>query len=547
MILERRSIDDIERVQPVIGLEVHVELATRRKLFAQAGSPAHEAYEGAPANTLVDPVVLALPGALPVINERAVELSARVGVALGCAVASHTTWDRKSYFYPDLPKGYQISQYGLPVCFDGETRWPIVADEGSDASADADTKLIRIVRAHLEEDAGKSMHEAPADMPELSREMGGSSIVDLNRAGTPLLEIVTAPDFASADEVVRFAQELRRLVRWVGASAGDMQKGHMRFEPNVNCVLHLRGGRVVETPISEIKNLNSFRSVRTAIDREIAAQPKRWVEDGIEHGPGTKSTWGFDEHAQGSGGGAGVGGTGGKLFLMRSKEDAHDYRYFPDPDLPPVRLTEAWIDSVRASVGELPLERDERYRSDFGLDAKAAAALTEDRAESDLFDAAVAHLLSAEGHAGEGGLPREAAGKAAANVLLQGARALAKERSGEVASLGLTPAHVAGVAALRAQDEIDSASVQPLLAELIDKGGTAREAAERCSMLKVTDTGALEGWVDAALADPANEQAVADVRAGKQAAIGRLIGGVMKASSGQADAKAVRAMIMDRL
>lgn len=534
--IKGRSLSLIERVQPVIGLEVHVQLATRRKLFAYAPSPGHPDFEAAPPNTLVDPVVLALPGALPVINGRAIELSARVGAALGCSIAPYTTWDRKSYFYPDLPKAYQISQYGLPVCFDGETRWPIAQD----SSGGAASKIVRIVRAHLEEDAGKSMHEAPADMPELRGRLAGASLVDLNRAGTPLLEIVTAPDFASAEEVVLFAQMLRRIVRWVGASAGDMQKGHMRFEPNVNCVLHLSGGHRVATPISEIKNLNSFRSIRDAIEAELGAQPGRWVEDGLEHGPGTKSTWGFDEQA----------GPGGRLFLMRSKEDAQDYRYFPDPDLPPVRLDEAWIGRVRDAVGELPIERAQRYRDEFALDEKATAALTEDRAESDLFDAAVAHLLNAQGQPGEGGLPREAAGKAVSNVLLQSARALANERGVDAAELGLSPAEIAGVAGLRAHDEIDSASVRPLLAALsddADAGCTPREVAERLSLLKVTDADALAAWVDTVLTDDANARVVADVRSGKQAAIGRLIGGVMQLSGGRADAKAARAMILKRI
>ena len=523
----------IERVRPVIGLEVHVELSTRSKMFTGVGSPGHAAFEGGEPNSLIDPLVLGLPGSLPVINARAVELSALVGLALGCEISRDTRWDRKQYFYPDLPKAYQISQYALPVCFDGAVDWPIVPpDEGGSAWV---AKRVRIERAHLEEDAGKLMHEAPADMPELRPEMrggGGRSIVDLNRAGTPLLEIVTAPDFSSAAEVGAFCQMLRRVCRFVGATGGDMQKGHMRFEPNINCVLELGDGRRVVTPISEVKNLNSFRAVEAAIGYELRRQPERWREEGAVFGPGSKATYGWDDARQ-------------ETVLQRSKEDAHDYRYFPDPDLPPIFLDEGWIGDRRAELPELPHDRAARYREAFGLDEKAALALSEERAEAELFDGA-ARIAAAETGADDPA-DRGRAGKQAANVLLQGARAIANERGVGVGELGLSAAQIAGVAALRAGDEMDSASVGPVLERMMEAGGDARDAAEAIGALKVLDAGALEGWVDAVLNDPANAQAVADVRDGKQAAIGRLIGGVMKASGGKADAKAARAVILEKL
>jgi len=309
---EDRAAATIVATRLKVGLEVHVELDTRTKMFTRAGNPASAEFEGAAPNTLIDPVVLALPGALPVLNERAIELSIRVGLALGCSIAEVTRWDRKSYFYPDLPKGYQISQYALPLCFDGSVDWPIEPD-GSE-------KRIGIVRAHLEEDAGKLLHEAPGGRPI------DHSIVDLNRAGTPLLEIVTQPDFTTPEQVVNFARTLRTVCRFVGASRCVMQKGHIRFEPNINCVLEMDDGRTVTTPITEIKNLNSFRSLEMAIRAELAAQPERWREDGREMGPGEKVTRGWDDAKNAT-------------FVQREKEDAHDYRYFPDPDLLPTCWT----------------------------------------------------------------------------------------------------------------------------------------------------------------------------------------------------------------
>ncbi len=524
---EQRERAEIARVDLIVGLEIHVELATRSKLFTRVGSPACREFEDAAPNTLVDPVVLALPGALPVINRRAVEMSVRVGLALGCHIAQTTTWDRKSYFYPDLPKAYQISQYDQPVCGSGRVTWP-VADNGEDLT-------IGIERAHLEEDAGKLMHEAPADMPELRREMteaGGVSIVDLNRAGTPLLEIVTAPDFTDAGDVERFARMLRRVCRTLGVTEGDMQKGHMRFEPNVNCRLTLAGehaGLTVATPISEIKNLNSFRSVRAAIEYEQRAQVERWRADGIEQGPATKSTWGWDDARN-------------ETVLQRSKEDALDYRYFRDPDLPPLRIDPAWVGTLRDDLPEMPFETARRYTEDFGIDEKTAWTIADEPGEARLIDAAVGIITR------EHKLPLKAAGKHAANVVTQAARAIANERSATIDTLGLTPEHVAAIAQLRDTGEIDSAAVPELIRAAIDEPGTdIRAAAEHLGLLKVKDTAALETWVNTVLDDPTNAATVDDVRSGKDAAIGRLIGAVMKASHGKADAKDARALIIEKL
>src|SRR3982750_1654912 len=283
-------------------MEIHVQLATKSKMFTGAAN----GFGGEP-NSQVDEQVLGLPGVLPVMNRRAVEYAIMVGLALGCKIAKHTKWDRKSYYYPDLPKNYQISQYDLPLC--GEGTFTIAAEDGQ-------PKRVRIRRAHLEEDAGKLMHEAPGGYPI------DYSIVDLNRAGTPLLEIVTEPDLSSPKDVATFGQELQKLVQFLGGSGAQMQMGHMRFEPNINVHITDQDGVVHKTAITEIKNLNSFSVLERATAYEVQRQIHEWEDTGSL---GKKSTYGGDEST-------------GQTFHQRDKEDAHDYRYFPDPDLVPVEV-----------------------------------------------------------------------------------------------------------------------------------------------------------------------------------------------------------------
>ena len=333
-----------------IGMEIHVELATRSKMFSRAANLAHpDQYEAEP-NTLVDPVVAALPGALPVMNRDAIEMSMMVGMALNCSIAEFSKWDRKNYFYPDLPKGYQISQYDLPLCFDGELSIP--ADGGG-------TIRVGIIRAHLEEDTGKLGHELPG-----GRHYDGS-LVDLNRAGTPLLEIVTHPDLTGAEDAVTFARELRNICRFLGVSEGVMERGHMRFEPNVNVIIDTADGHEFATPIVEIKNLNSFQAIRAAIEFEHERQVEAYMVDGVVMAPGRKSTRGWDD-------------TRNVTVLQREKEEADDYRYFPDPDLMPVVVDDGWRRSVAARIPELPMQRRARYRDVYNLASKDADAMTEE-------------------------------------------------------------------------------------------------------------------------------------------------------------------------
>jgi aspartyl-tRNA(Asn)/glutamyl-tRNA(Gln) amidotransferase subunit B len=510
-------------VQLIVGMEVHVELATRSKMFSRAPNPAHPEFEGAAPNTLIDPVVLALPGALPVMNLGAVELAMMVGLALGCRIAPLTKWDRKSYFYPDLPKGYQISQYDLPLCGEGCVEVP-GTDERGFVNPEAPPARIGIIRAHLEEDAGKLLHEAPGGRPI------DFSIVDLNRAGTPLLEIVTAPDFRSADQCVAFARQLRNICRFLGVSEGVMQKGHMRFEPNINCALTLDDGRTVKTPIVEVKNLNSFKALRGAIEHELAEQPGRWQETGREMTPGSKSTRGWDD-------------TRGVTVLQREKEEAHDYRYFPDPDLLPVTVSDEWRESVRARIPELPLSRLKRYMGEYGLSVKESAALVDERDMCLFYEAAVRETVAL-------GVPEARAGKLAANYVLQNGAKRANERGVLASELGITPSQIAQIAKLREEGSLGSTAADELFGILCAPGGPTGEinvaqlARER-GLLTVRDDAAMEGWIDQVIA--ANAKVAADVRAGKLAAAGRLVGEVMKLSGGQADAKAVRERIVARL
>jgi aspartyl-tRNA(Asn)/glutamyl-tRNA(Gln) amidotransferase subunit B len=521
-----RELETIVGVTLVVGLEVHVELATPMKLFTRMANPASAdgASDEAGPNTLIDPVVLALPGALPVLCRGAIEASMRVGLALGCRVAATSVWDRKGYFYPDLPKAYQISQFQLPICFDGAFELPGVDEKGFPDLEQPPTR-IGIARAHLEEDAGKLLHEAPG-----GGEIQGS-IVDWNRAGTPLLEIVTQPDFRSSQQVVLFAKLLRQLCRFLGATRGVMQAGHMRFEPNINCVLTLRDGSVITTPIVEVKNLNSFKALEAAIEHERREQPARWVEDGLVHGPAMKTTRGWDDARE-------------VTFVMREKEDALDYRYFPDPDLPAITIESAWVEQVRGSLPELPLARLAKLVRDAELPVKEGFALVEERATCEFFEAAVRELLL---H----GIPAPRATKLAANLVLGAGFRRANERGVRVEALGIGPSQLAELALLRERGKLANTAVDEVfdaLCEPAERGVSAEALAGRRGLLVVRDDAAMARWIAGAIA--AHPQAAADVREGKQQAIGRLIGEVTKLAKldGQAvDAKVVREALLQAL
>ncbi|MFN9993116.1 MAG: Asp-tRNA(Asn)/Glu-tRNA(Gln) amidotransferase subunit GatB [Phycisphaerales bacterium] len=518
----------IRSAQLIVGLEIHVELSTVTKMFSRALNPAGSfmADVEPEPNSLIDPVVLALPGALPVMNRRAVELSVLVGRALNCAVSPVSVWDRKNYFYPDMPKAYQISQYDLPLCVNGFLDLPAVDDAGF-PDFSKPSKRIRIRRAHLEEDAGKLMHEAP----------GGHridhSIVDLNRAGTPLLEIVTEPDFTDADDVVLFARSLRSICMFLRATQGVMQKGHMRFEPNINCRLELDDGSIIHTPIVEIKNLNSFKSLRAAIEYEFAQQPHRYLEDRRVMGKRMKVTRGWDDRRN-------------VTFVQREKEDADDYRYFPDPDLPAVHLEEADVRRITAGSPELPLDRLRRYSGRYSLAIKEAAALVDDPDTSDFYERVISALVSR-------GMDDNRAGKIAANQLLGPLAKITNERSVAVTKLGASPEAVAAVAWMRENGKLSNQSVEAAMMIACDAGtidpATAFdimfERVKSAGLIIEVDLGALDAWIEQVI--KANEKAVEDVRAGKLQAAGRLVGEVMKLAGGKADAKSVRDALLAKI
>jgi len=486
----------------VIGLEVHVELATATKMFCRCRN-----RFGDSPNTHTCPVCLGLPGALPVMNRLAVEYALRVGLALGCRAGGFTKWDRKSYYYPDLPKNYQISQYDLPLSADGS--WEVPLPGGR-------SKRVGIIRAHLEEDAGKNVHDFP-----------DHTGVDLNRAGVPLLEIVTAPDFNGVDEVMAFARSMQRLVRWLGVSEANMQMGHMRFEPNISLwvadaarVFDERAGWF--TPIFEVKNINSFRALARTCEWVIAFHRQRLAERGRAWSLDQvgKQNWGWRDDL-------------GACEFQRGKEEAHDYRYFPEPDLAPVVVDPAWRQRVADGIGELPIARAARYVADYGLTDTAADALTQDAATGDLLDAAVAAGADA---------------RRCVNLLLGRGAAIANERACAIAEIGVTAEGLAELATMLAEGKVNATAADKIFDKMVASGAPPGEIASAEGLLAVSDAGRIAAWVDAAIA--ANPQAVEEVRAGgkkQKKAFGFLTGQVMQRSGGAANPGQVQKLLRDRL
>jgi aspartyl-tRNA(Asn)/glutamyl-tRNA(Gln) amidotransferase subunit B len=500
-------------VEPIIGLEIHVQLATRTKMFCGC------AVEfGAPPNSRVCPVCLGLPGALPVANRHAIELAIRIGLALNCRIADVTRWDRKSYYYPDLPKNYQISQYDQPLCGPGHFELPF----------DGRIRKVRIRRAHLEEDAGKNIHDFP-----------GCTAVDLNRAGTPLLEVVTEPDLRCPDECREFAIQLHRLVSYLGVSGGDMQKGQMRFEPNINLRI-VRDGREFRTPIVEVKNLNSFRSLHGAVAYEIRRQLEEWRETGVVAASGNKRNRGWDDERM-------------ITLPQREKEEAHEYRYFTDPDLPPLAIDPQRVARLREEMPELPTSRTERFISEYKLPPRDAPALVDDRATADLLD-----------HAAEAGGDRVTLGKHFLGFWSRHAN----ERQTTIAGLCIPAAAMAELANLASSGEINATAAGQIADGMLARldratrdqrtgdgspsasaaGLSPRALAAELGLLQSRDEGRIAEWVGQALA--ANARAVRDALENPkklQAARGFLLGQVMKLSGGTADPRIVGALIDQRL
>ena len=476
----------------VIGLETHVQLSTRSKIFS--GSARHF---GDDANVNACYVDLALPGSLPVLNYAAVEKAIRFGLAIDATVANHSVFDRKNYFYPDLPKGYQISQFELPVVVGGHITFPVQPRKG-----DPYMKTVNLTRAHLEEDAGKSVHGL----------VQGHSGIDLNRAGTPLLEIVTEPEMRSAAEAVGYARALHALVVWLGISDGKMQEGNFRCDANVS--VRPVGQKEFGTRC-EIKNLNSFRFLQDAIDYEVRRQIEL-IEDG---GTVIQATRLYDPDK-------------GETRQMRTKEDSMDYRYFPDPDLLPLEISNEWIDEVRTRMPELPQQLCERLQKDFGLPEYDASMLTAGRDIADYY-------LSLAG--------RVTDKKMAANWVMGEVSAMVNQTEGMTfAKAPVTPDLLAAVLQRVIDGTVNQKGAKQIFAALWEGEGTDVDALIEVKGLKqISDAGALEGIINEVLEK--NQKSVDEFRAGKQKAFNALVGQCMKATRGKANPAQVNELLRKKL
>jgi len=471
--------------EAIIGMEVHAELLTVSKMFC--GCDAH--VFGAEPNTHVCPVCLGMPGVLPVINRKAVEYAIMTGLALHCRIAEFSVFARKNYTYPDLPKGYQISQYELPLCRDG---WLEVEVDGT-------SRRIGITRAHLEEDTAKLFH------------VGQYSLIDFNRSGVPLLEIVSKPDIRSPEEARQYLIKLQQILRYLGVSTADMEKGAMRCEANVS--LRPVGSTELGTKV-EVKNLNSFRAVKLALEYEIERQA-RVLEAG---GTIEQVTMGWDEGRN-------------CTVVQRSKEYAHDYRYFPEPDLPPLEISREWVEEIRSRLPELPEARRTRFIADYGLDPQQASVLVQEREVADYFEETVAAY---------GGAARTVAHWISGELFR-----LMRAQGVDIANARVTPKALADLLILIDRGTINLNTGKKVLKRMFATGRSAEQIVEAEGLAQVSDAAALAGVVEKVLADHPDE--VAKYRSGKTQIIGWLMGQVMRETKGKANPQLVRELLEQRL
>ncbi|MBD2161240.1 Asp-tRNA(Asn)/Glu-tRNA(Gln) amidotransferase subunit GatB [Limnothrix sp. FACHB-881] len=481
--------------EAVIGLETHCQLSTESKIFCSSSTEF-----GADPNTHVDPVCLGLPGTLPVLNQKVLEYAVKAGLALNCQIAPYSKFDRKQYFYPDLPKNYQISQYDLPIAEHGWLEIEIVDKQGN-----ATRKRIGITRLHMEEDAGKLVH-AGADR------LAGSaySLVDYNRAGVPLVEIVSEPDIRTGQEAAEYAKELRRIVRYLGISDGNMQEGSLRCDVNVS--VRPVGQKAFGTKV-EIKNMNSFNAIQRAIEYEI----ERQIE-AIETGePIVQETRLWEEGSQ-------------RTISMRSKEGSSDYRYFPEPDLTPIVVSEEQRESWREELPELPAQKRHRYETELGLSAYDAQVLTDERAVAEYFEATV----TAGGDV-----------KQAANWIMGDIAAWLKNEKQSIENLALKPAELAELVGLIVNGTISGKIAKDILPELLTEGGSPKALVDRKGLVQISDQGAIKTLIEEVLA--AHPAELEQYRAGKTKLKGFFVGQLMKKSGGRVDPKLTNQLLEELL
>jgi len=475
-----------QKYQAIIGLEVHAQLSTNSKLFSGDSI----AFGNAP-NTQVSPIALAHPGSLPKLNQRAIEYAVKMGLACNCTIAEQSFFARKNYFYPDLPKGYQISQHTHPICIGGFVT--IKTNEGE--------RAVQLNRIHLEEDAGKSIHDQDPD----------NTCIDLNRAGTPLIEIVTEPDLFSAEEAWNYVTEIRKLVRWINICDGNMEEGSLRCDANIS--VRLRGDSQLGTKV-EVKNLNSIRNVKKAIEFEI----DRIIEELEKGNKIQQQTRSFNADND-------------TTFAIRDKEEANDYRYFPDPDLPAIQLTAAYIDSIKNQLPDLPHQLIQNYQTKYQLSAYDASQLCEEKSIANFFEQTIQYSSHY---------------KMAANWILGPIKQLMNDSQKNIQELGLTPIELANLIELIESGKINfSTAASKLLPAMLNNSTSPLELAESLNLFQVSDSNELEQWVNATIESMPDK--VKEYQKGKKGLIGLFVGEVKKKSKGKADPKIVTQLLEQKL
>ena len=492
---------------PVIGMEVHVELKTHSKMFCKSKNGL--GLEKQP-NIHICPVCTAQPGTLPVPNEQAIEFVQLAGLALNCELNLQSKFDRKNYFYPDLPKGYQISQYDQPLCGLGKMEIKVAGKDG-----ELETKTIGITRIHLEEDTGKLIHPDGAD----------HTLVDYNRAGVPLMELVTEPDIENGEQARIFCTNLQQICRYLGISDADMEKGNMRCE--VNLSLHKANEEKLSGTKVEVKNINSFRFVEKAINYEIERQTQM-----LERGEKiVQETRGWDSVKN-------------VTVSQRKKESAHDYRYFPEPDIPPMEFSQQYVETLRCKLPELPSAKEKRFASEYLLGSADIAVITAEKDLAEYFEQTISEVKEKiSSHEIESSLSKVI--KLAVNYLISEIRKHLAENNHDVRDLKITPENYAELIGIVADGKINSSAAQTVLKEMYHTGGDPSQIIEKKNLGQTNDTGELEGVVEAVLA--ANEKSVEDFKAGKENALKFLMGQVMKESKGKANPQVVMEMLKKKL